>query len=119
MKLHACPMTEEGQRLLGLKENQQVAVIDSQSQDSDGEELPEEEMDSKEAREFGERLCERKVSDWSIAHQQDEVVKTAINFMLANMSVGDISDEVIPETAEKTELKRLMAQGELLELSDS
>ena len=39
--------------------------------------------------------------------------------MLANISVGDISDEVIPETVEKREVQRLMAQGELLELSDS
>ena len=30
--LHACPITEEGQRILGLKENQQVTVINSQSQ---------------------------------------------------------------------------------------
>lgn len=34
--------------------------------------------------------------------------------MLANISVGGIFDEVIPET-----VKRTMAQGELLELSDS
>ena len=88
-----------------MKENQQVAVIDSQNQDDDSEELPEEEMDSKEAREFGERLCERKAGDWSIAQQRDETAKTAINIMLANIyiSVGDISDEaIIPETRRST-----------------
>ena len=53
-------------------------MIDNRSQDNDSEELLE--MDNKEAREFGEILCERKLSDWSIAHQQDEVANTVINF---------------------------------------
>lgn len=44
MILHACLMTEDGQRVLALKENQQVTVINSQSQDDKNEELPEEEM---------------------------------------------------------------------------
>ena len=59
--LHACPMTEERQRFLGLRENHMVAVINplegsgtgvasSQNQVTANEELPEEELDSIEAR---------------------------------------------------------------------
>ena len=64
--------------ILGLRENQMVAVLNSEEDSSAGvanshiqttanEELPEEEFDSMEARKFGERLCEKTASDWSAA----------------------------------------------------
>ena len=37
------------------------------SQGSHQNELPEEELDSMEAREFGEKLCEKTVTDWAAA----------------------------------------------------
>ena len=67
--IHACAMTEEGQEFLSLDKKQIVAVINpeedidsvaglagSQNQNNN-EELPEEEVDSEEARQFGERNC--------------------------------------------------------------
>ena len=44
------------------------------------EELPEEEFDSIEAREFGEKLCEKTASEWAEAQMKDESARTAIEF---------------------------------------
>ena len=77
--LHACPLTKEGRLLLGMKNMQNAGVIDlieegssagvadtSGSRNSN-EELPGEEMDTLEAREFGEKICEKTANDWAIA----------------------------------------------------
>ncbi len=74
--LHACPLTEEGRLLLGMKNMQSVGVIDPIEEGSSAgvagssenhDELPEEDLDSMEAREFGEKLCEKTASDWAVA----------------------------------------------------
>ena len=76
-------------------------------------------MDSMEARQFGERLCEKSASDWSSLQLKDDTAKIAVDFILAGVSAGDITEEVIPDTVDKSEVKRLVSQGELLELPDS
>ena len=70
--LHACPTTEEIRSLLGLIGKQTISVNDPEDEGGstgvagspdptdNNEELPEEELDSIEAREFGEKLCERR-----------------------------------------------------------
>ena len=52
-----------------------------------------------------------------IGHQlsKDETSKIAVEYILAGVSVGDITEEVIPETVD-TEVKSLVSQGELMEL---
>ena len=72
-----------------------------------------------EAREFGEKLCEKTATDWAAAQLKDETSKIAADYILAGVSVGDITDEVIPETIDKKEVKRLVSQGELMELPNS
>ena len=92
--LHACAMTEEGQEFLSLDTKPIVAVINPEedndsvarlacSQNQNNEELPEEELDSEEARQFGEKLCERSASDWSAAQLKDETARIAIQFILS------------------------------------
>lgn len=81
-------------------------------------ELPEE-LDSMEAREFGERLCEGTASDWSAAKLKDDTARTAVDFILAGVAVGDTTNEVMPGTVDKLELKRVLSQGELMELPNS
>ena len=71
-----------------------------------------------EAREFGEKLCEKTATDWAAAQLKDETSKIAVEYILAGVSVGDITEEVIPETVDK-EVKRLVSQGELMELPNS
>ena len=55
-----------------------------------------------------------------IGHQlsKDETSKIAVEYILAGVSVGDITEEVIPETVD-TEVKSLVSQGELMELPAS
>ena len=72
-----------------------------------------------DAREFGEKLCEKTATDWAAAQLKDETSKIAADYILAGVSVGDITEEVIPETVDKEELKRLVSQGELMELPNS
>ena len=72
--LHACPITEEGRTFFYLNHEKLIAVINPEdgdgaglasSQGSNQNELPEEELDSMEAREFGEKLCEKTATDWA------------------------------------------------------
>ena len=89
--LHACPITEEGRSLLGLVGKQTISVINPEDEggragvvgnpdpSDNNEELPEEEIDSIEAREFGEKLCEKTASEWAEAQMKDESARIAIN----------------------------------------
>ena len=69
-----------------------------------------------EARKFGEKLCEKTANDWAAAQLKDETSKIAAEYILAGVSVGNITEEMIPETVDKKEVKRLVSQGELMEL---
>ena len=88
------------------------------SQGNNQHELPEEELDSMEAREFGEKLCDKNATDWAAAQLEDETSRIAVECILAGVSV-DITEAVIPETVDKKEVKRLVSQGELMELPNS
>ena len=72
-----------------------------------------------EAREFGETLCEKTATDWAAAQLKDETSKIAVEYILAGIPVGNITEELIPETVDKKEVKRLVSQGELMELPNS
>ena len=74
-----------------------------------------------ESRGFGEKLFEETAinTDWAAARVKDETSSIAVEYILAGVSVGDITEEVIPETVDKEELKRLVSQGELVELPNS
>lgn len=61
-------------------------------------------------------MCERTASDWSAAQPKDDTARTAADFTLACVAVMDITNEVIPRTVDKLELKILVSQGELMEL---
>ena len=75
--LHACPITKEGRNFFDLNDEKLMAVINPEegdgaglasSQGSNQNELPEEELDSMGAREFGEILCEKTAtSGWAAA----------------------------------------------------
>ena len=57
-----------------------------------------------EAREFGEILCERIASERFPAQLKGGI---AVEYVLAGVSVGDVSEEIIPDTAiDKNEVKR-------------
>ena len=43
-----------------------------------------------EAREFGQKLCEKTETDWAAAQIKDETSKTAIEYILAG--AGDITE---------------------------
>lgn len=45
-------------------------------------------------REFGERLCERTASDWPAAQLEDGTSRSAVEFILAGVSVGDITERM-------------------------
>ena len=51
-----------------------------------------------EAHEFGEKLCEKTATDWAAAQLKDETSKIAVKYILAGVSVGNITEEMIPET---------------------
>ena len=69
-----------------------------------------------EAREFGEKLCEKTATHWAAAQLNDETSKIAVKYIGAGVSVGDITEEVIPETVDKKQVKRLVSQVELTQL---
>ena len=129
--LHARPLTKEGRLFLGMKKTQQVGVIDPIEEGSSAgvadnsgsgknmEELPQEEIGRLEAREFGEKKCEKTAKDWAIAQRKDETSSIVIGILRAEIAVADISDEDMPDSVDKLVVRRLVAQGKILELPDS
>ena len=114
--MHACPIREEGRTFLDLNDEKLTTVINPEGdgaglasiQGNNNNELPEEDLDSMEAREFGEKLCEKTATDWAAAQLKDETSKIAIEYILAGVSVGDTTEEVIPDTVDK-QVKRLVS----------
>ena len=51
-------------------------------------------------------MCEKTATDCAAAQLEDETSKIAVEYILAGISVGDITEEVIPETVDKKEVKR-------------
>ena len=62
-----------------------------------------------EAREFGEKLCEKTATDWAAAQLKDETSKIAAEYILAGVSVGDITVGELMEhpNSQKLLVKRL------------
>ena len=122
-------MTEEETTFFDLNDEKLVYVIDPEeggaglasTQSNNKNELSEEKLDTMESRGFGEKLFEETAinTDWAAARVKDETSSIAVEYILAGVSVGDITEEVIPETVDKEELKRLVSQGELMELPNS
>ena len=104
--MHACPITEKGRTFVDLNDEKLIAVINPEgdgaglasSQGSNQNELPQEELGSMEAREFGEKTCEKTATDWAAAQLKDETSKIAVEYIFAGVSVGNITEEMIPET---------------------
>ena len=121
-------MTEEETTFFDLNDEKLVYVIDPEeggaglasTQSNNKNELSEEKLDTMESRGFGEKLFEETAinTDWAAARVKDETSSIAVEYILAGVSVGDITEEVIPETVDK-EVKRLVSQGELMELLNS
>ena len=117
-----------GRKDFDVNDEKFIAVINPEEGDGAGlassqgrsqNQLPEEDLDSMEAHAFGEKLCEKTVIDWTAAQLKDETSKIAVEYIRARSSVGDITEEVIPETVDKKEVKRLVSQGDLMELPNS
>ena len=75
--MHACPITEEGRTFFDSNHENVTAVINPEegggarldsSQGSSQNQLPEEELDSTEAREFGDKFCEKTATGLSLIH---------------------------------------------------
>ena len=132
--LHACPMTKEGRKFLDQGSIQDVAVINQDRGGSSGGAIagtqqddsaaspsssPEEELDSEAACAFGERLCQKTAKDWAAAQQKDETASVAVTCIVNETPSSDITEEGLSTGIDVTELKRLVSQGEIMELPSS
>ena len=64
-------------------------------------------------------MCEITASERSAAQLKDAKSIIAVECILAGVSVGDITEEVVSDTVDKKEVKRLVSRGELMELPNS
>ena len=66
-------------------------------------------------------MCEKTANDWTVAQLKDETARSAVEFILAGVTSGEITDEdgSKTDTVDKMEVKRLFSQGELMELPNS
>ena len=96
------------EKLLAVTNSEGDGAGLASNQGSNQNEPPEEKLDSMEAREFGEELCEKTTTDWAAAQLKDETSKIAVEYILAGIPVGNITEELIPETVDKKEVKRLV-----------
>lgn len=121
--LHACPMTEIGRRLLGIKQKSDVFANNSGEEGGGVHESPgsgiAQAINSEEARRFGERLCEKTASDWAQEQLKDPTAKVVLELIEAGKGVSDIKTGTLPEDVVEDEVKRLVAQGTIMELPDS
>ena len=125
-------MTEEGRELLHPRLKHEVAVInpegggsraataagagntDSAAGPSD---FSEDEPDIEAACEFGEKLCQKTAKNWATAQQNDHTTNLVRTCIENDIASSDITEEG-PGT-DVQEVKRLVAQGQLLELPSS
>ena len=84
--LHACPIIEKGRNFFDFNDEKIIGIINPEegdgaglasSQGSNQNELPEEELDGMEAREFGEKLCVKTGTDWATAQLKDCLLYTS------------------------------------------
>ncbi|CAN0047413.1 unnamed protein product, partial [Pylaiella littoralis] len=127
LTLYAVPMTEVGRYLLGVENTQRVHVIESEGGSKEGgggssNPVVEnravsaayvpfhvgEEWNSKEAKAFGERLCEKNASDWAVAQAADKTAWLVINILSRGIKAKDITEGEIPEGVDIDEVNRLV-----------
>ena len=82
-------------------------------------ELPAKDLECMEARECGGKLCDKSASEWASEKLKDETARTIVGLLLAENSVEDTTEGVIPDTVDKMDVKRLVSQGESMELPNS
>ena len=132
LMLHACPMTEEGTEFVGSRSKQDVAAINpGEGGDSAGAaaeagtidagllEIPEEKFNSEAACEFGEHLCQKTVKDWAAAPGKDDTARVVMTCLANGTPSSDITGDGLDPTVDVQEVKRLVAQGELMEPPNS
>ena len=125
-------MTEEGREFLGSRSKQDVAVIiPGEGGDSAGAgaeagqidagllEIPEEEFDSEAACEFGENLCQKTVEDWAAAQGKDDTARIVMTCSANNTPNSDRTGNGLNPRVGGQEVKRLVAQGEQMELPNA
>lgn len=123
LTLYAVQMTMVGRHLLKIKDVSRINVIESSGVGSkETETVPfheKEEWESAEAKAFGERLCEKNVMDWAVAQAADITARFVIEMIAKGKKLKDIPVEEIPKEIDEDEVNRLVAQGEIMQLSDS
>ncbi|CAM9449927.1 unnamed protein product [Pylaiella littoralis] len=126
--VHACPVTEVGRRLPGITQKTEVLAINSgqgggSAEPTLGPETPgsgvAQEYNSDEARRFGERLCEITASEWAVEENKDPTASLALTIIAAGNTVEDIPTRSLPSSVVEDEVKRLVAQGTIIKLTDS
>lgn len=81
-----------------------------------GPAMPLEDLESQEARRFGERLCEKTAKDWAEAKRRDLVSNAAMEHILAKPEPSELKAGDFSDLGEYEEVKGLITQGELVEL---
>ena len=131
---HAFPMTEEGRKFLGSRSKQDVAVINPDEGGGGAGaaaeagpidagsgllEIPKEEFNSEAACVFGEHLCQKTVKDWAAAQGKDGTARIVMTCLAHGTPSSDITGDGLNPRVNVQEVKRLVAQGEPMELSNS
>lgn len=126
--LHACPMTEEGREFLYSGSIQDVAVIIPDGGGSSGGAgagaegplgIPEEEWDNEAACAFGEKLCQKSAKDWAAAQVKDDTANVVMTCIENDKPSSEITEEGLGPGRDVKEVKRLVSQGEIMELPSS
>ena len=76
----------------------------------------EEEFNSEAACEFGEHLCPKTVKDWAAAQVKDDTARVIIKCLANGTPSSDETGDGSNPKVDVQEVKRFVAQGELMEL---
>ena len=131
--LHACAMTEEGKQLLHSRVGKEMAVMNQDGSGSSAAGTPDNgsvnnggeppdlqnELSSDEAYEFGEILCQNKAAAWATDQLNDTTPSVVMKLCLQDTRSSEINGEGSGPRVDVLEVKRLVSQGELLELLNS
>ena len=125
-------MTNEGRELLDPGSIQDVTVRDidgggssdgaaaGTGQDDNAADPSElaDELDSEAPCAFGEKLCRKTAKDWAVAQQKDDTAIVAMTCIGNGTPRSEITEEGLTGI-DVEELKRIVSQGELMELLTS
>ena len=125
-------MTEEGRELLGSRSKQDVTATnpgeegdsagtaaETGSMDAGLLEIPEEEFNSGAACEFGEHVRQKTGKDWAAAQSEDDTARVVMTCLPNGTPSSDKTGDGLKSTVDVQEVKRLVAQGELMEFLNS